>query len=50
MHQLEGKSNLTSNGIWNTIDKYGPWELKNFIQLTVERLNGDVWICMKPLH
>ena len=50
MHQLEGKSNLTTNGSWNIIDRYKAWELKSFIQLMMERFYGDVWIYMIPLY
>ena len=27
-NQLEGKTNLTLNGFWNTIDRYTGWKLK----------------------
>jgi hypothetical protein len=34
----------------NTIDGYMAWELKNFMQLTMERFYGDVWMYMKYVY
>ena len=49
VHQLEGKPSLTSNGFWNTTNKYTAWKLRNFIQLMMKRF-FQLWGTMMNDH